>query len=194
MFDRKLFISWVRASWLGWLLGIPIVVALALLGEAVHIGGSQVLVGMGMGAGIGLMQGRIIRRVIHKSALWICSCIVGLGTPFLITDISTAVGWKLPYSLPVAIIVGGLLIGIWQAVILRSHVRKAGLWIIASVIGWMLAAGTAALADSLPRTHVLRGIWGALAYLGLVAAGGLVLGIITGLSLEWLLRNELRTT
>jgi hypothetical protein len=190
MIDRKLLFSWIRATWFGWLLGIPIIIALALIGEAVHIGGSQVLVGAGMGTGIGLMQGRVIRRILHKSGQWICSSIVGLGAPFLLTDISKVVGWNLPYSLPVSIVLGGLIIGSWQALILRSRLGKTGWWLVASVLGWTLAAGTSAIADFLPRSHVLRGLWGALAYLGIVASGGLILGIVTGLCLAWLFRNE----
>jgi hypothetical protein len=112
--DRRLFLSWIRNTWLGWVVGIPIIIVLALIGEAVHIGGLQVLVGVGMGTGIGLMQGRVIRRTLHKSAPWISSCIVGLGAPFLLTDISKAVGRNLPYSLPAAIALGGLTIGSWQ--------------------------------------------------------------------------------
>jgi hypothetical protein len=189
MIDRELIVSWIRATWFGWLLGIPIIIALALIAEAVHIGGAQVLVGAGMGTGVGLMQSRVIRRLLHKSAIWILSCIVGLGAPFLLTDLSKFVGWNLPYSLPVAIALGGLIIGIWQALILRSRLRKTGWWILASALGWTLAAGTSAIADS-PRARTIRGIWGALAYLGIVAAGGLILGIVTGLSLAWMFRYE----
>lgn len=190
MIDGKLFVRWIRYTWLGWLLGIPIIIVLALIGEAIHIGGSQVLVGAGMGTGIGLMQSRVIRGLLPKSASWICSCIVGLGAPFLLTDLSKFVGWNLPYSLPAAIALGGIIIGIWQALILRSRFRKTGWWILASALGWTLAAGTSAIADSLPRSHVLRGIWGAFAYLGIVTGGGLVLGTVTGLCLAWFARSE----
>lgn len=189
MINRKLFVSWIRTTWFGWLLGIPIIIVFALIGEAVHIGGAQVLVGAGMGTGIGLMQGRVIRSIIHKSAMWICSCIVGLGAPFLLTDISKVVGWNLPYSLPVSIVLGGIIIGSWQALILRSRLRKSEWWIVASALGWTLAAGTSAIADS-PRARAIRGIWGAVAYLGIVAAGGLILGAVTGLCLAWLFRSE----
>lgn len=189
MIDRKLFGPWIRATWLGWLLGIPIIIALALIGEAVHIGGAQFLVGAGMGTGVGLIQGRIIRRILDKSALWICSCIVGLAAPFLLTDLSKFVGWNLPYSLPAAIALGGLIIGGWQALILRLRVGQTGWWVVTSALGWALAAGTAALADASPL-HAIRGIPGALAYLVMIAAGGLVLGIVQGFGLAWLLRNE----
>lgn len=189
MINRKLFISWIRATWFGWLLGIPIVIAFALIGEAVHIGGAQFLVGAGMGTGIGLMQARVIRSMLHKSSLWILSCVVGLGAPFLLTDLSKVFGWNLPYSLPMAIALGGLIVGIWQALMLRSRFRKTGLWIVASTLGWTLAAGTSAIADS-SRMRAIRGIWGAVAYLGIVAAGGLVLGIVTGPCLAWMIRDD----
>ena len=189
MIDSKLLFQWIRATWFGWLLGIPIIIVLALIGEAVHIGGSQFLVGAGMGAGIGLIQALVIRRILHKSVLWICSSIVGLGAPFVLTDLSKFVGWNLPYSLPLAIVLGGLIVGIWQALILRSRLRQTGWWIVASALGWALAGGTSAMADS-PRAHAIRGIWGAVVYLGIIAAGGLILGLVTGLCLAWLLRNE----
>src|ERR1041384_7231917 len=136
MIDRKLFVWWARNTWFGWLLGVPIIIVLALVGEAVGIGGAQALVGAGMGTGIGLMQGRIIRTKLHKSATWIWSCIVGLGLPFLVTDISKVAGWKLPYSLLVLIALGGIIVGGWQALILRSKIRNTGWWIVASAVGW----------------------------------------------------------
>jgi len=91
---RQVLGQWVRATWAGWALGIPLIIALALVGEAVGIGGSQVLLGVGMGAGIGLMQSRAIRDMLHSSAPWLWSCVVGLGLPFLVTDVAKAAGWN----------------------------------------------------------------------------------------------------
>jgi hypothetical protein len=190
MSDRQIFGQWVRATWVGWVLGIPFIIALALIGEAVGIGGAQVLVGVGMGAGIGLMQGRAIRKVLHESAPWFWSCVVGLGLPFLAADIAKAARWDFPYSLFVSVALGGLIVGVWQAFLLRPYVHNTGWWVVASAAGWALAAGMAVTADTLPRTHSIRGIWGALAYLGIAAAGGLILGLVTGISLVWLLRHK----
>src|SRR5262245_14229103 len=62
--DRSPLLSWVGATCVGWLLGVPIIFVFALIGEAVGIGGTQVLVGAGMGAGIGLMQALALRRLL----------------------------------------------------------------------------------------------------------------------------------
>ena len=188
-FDRRLVRAWIGATWAGWLLGVPLIVALALVGEVIGVGGAQVLVGAGMGAGIGLMQGRVVRRLLGHSASWVLSCTVGLALPFLITDISNALAWTLPYSLFLAVAAGGLIVGIWQAYLLRPRLQRTDLWIVASLIGWTLAAGTAYIADQFSRGIGLRGIWGALAYLAVVTAGGPLLGIVTGLCLAWMPRR-----
>jgi hypothetical protein len=184
--DRRLVLRWVRATWFGWLLGIPVIIVLALVGEAVGIGGAQVLVGAGMGAGIGLMQSRVIRNVLPKSGAWICSCIVGLGAPFLVTDIAKVAGRNVGYSLFACVAAGGLISGGWQALILRTRFRKTLWWLVASALGWMLAAGTSAVAEPISRLPALRGLWGAVVYLGIVAAGGLIIGLVTGVCLAWM--------
>ena len=188
--DRRLVLRWVRATWFGWLLGIPVIIVLALVGEAVGIGGAQVLVGAGMGTGIGLMQSRVIRSMLPKWGAWILSCVVGLAAPFLVTDIAKTAGRNVGYSLFVAVAVGGLIAGGWQAIILRARFRKTLWWVVASGFGWTLAAGTSALADPVSRLPALRGLWGAVVYLGIVAAGGLILGLVTGVCLAWMVQHE----
>ena len=44
--------AWRRATTGGWLLGVPMIVVLALIGETVGLGGTQTLVGVGMGAAL----------------------------------------------------------------------------------------------------------------------------------------------
>ena len=190
MDPRRFLRRWVTATWLGWLLGIPCVVALALLGEAVGIGGSQTLVGLGMGAGIGLLQSRALRDVVPARSAWIAATVVGLAAPFLLTDVANAAGLDLAYSLRVCVVVGGLLVGTWQALLLRTRLRAAWTWIAASAVGWTLAAALAGAAGALPRTGHLTGIAGALAFLAVVALGGLVLGLATAASLAWMLRRD----
>lgn len=180
------FGQWTRLTWAGWVLGVPCIIALALMGEAIGIGGAQFLVGTGMGAGVGFMQGRALKNVLQAFAPWFWSCMAGLGAPFLVTDIAKALGRDLPYSLYIYVALGGLLAGIWQWRLLRSRFHHAGWWVLASTLGWSLAAGAAALANAQP----LRGIWGALLFLAITAGGGLILGAVTGMALVRLLREK----
>jgi hypothetical protein len=188
--DPPLLRRWVRATFGGWVLGVPTIAALALLGEVVGIGGSQALVGAGMGAAIGFMQARALRIVLPATAPWFWASLVGLSLPFLATDIAKLTGWSSAYSLYACVALGGCFVGVWQAFILRQRVHGAQWWAVASALGWTLAGGMAAVADGLTRGQQFRGLGGALAYLGLVASGGLVLGMITGVALTRMLRNE----
>lgn len=178
--------QWIRVTWAGWALGVPCIIALALAGEAVGMGGSQVLVGAGMGAGVGLMQGRALKDVLHAFAPWFWSCIIGLSAPFWVTDIAQAMDRAIPYSLEAYVALGGLIVGVWQWRLLRVRFNQAGWWVLASALGWSLAAVAAALANAQP----LRGIWGALLFLAIAVAGGLILGFVTGLALVRLRREE----
>lgn len=186
MSETRLFGPWIRATWAGWALGVPLVILLALAGESLRIGPLQFPVGLGMGMGVGFMQGRVVRNLLGAAAPWRWSCALGLALPFLVADLAQQAGRALPYSLYLAVALGGLIVGIWQALLLRRRFSRAGWWVAASVLGWSLAAGLGAVADGLPRSHAIRGIWGALAYLGIVAGGGLVLGVVTGLVLSWM--------
>ena len=184
--DTRLLGPWIRATWAGWALGVPLVILLALTGESLGIGPLQFPVGLGMGIGVGFMQGRVVRNLLGEAAPWRWSCALGLALPFLAADVAQQAGRAVPYSLYLAVALGGLIVGIWQALLLRRRFSRVGWWVAASVVGWSLAAGLGAVADGLPRSHAVRGIWGALAYLGIVAGGGLALGVVTGLVLLWM--------
>lgn len=175
---------WLRATWLGWLLGVPTIAALAMVGEALGVGGAQFFVGAGMGLAVGLLQARALGRVLPRRRGWILASALGLGLPFAIGDLARLLDHALPYSLPVNVALGGLLVGILQARLLLPHLARAPLWIPTSALAWLAAAGTTAAADALFTARPLPGVAGALAYLGLIASGGLVLGLIGGLGLR----------
>ena len=183
--------SWTRATWFGWLLGIPCTILLALAGEAVGIGGHQVLVGAGMGCGVGLLQGRAVKRFRLDAIPWFCSCTAGLAAPFLASDVGHGLGATWKYSLPACVAIGGVVVGVWQAALLRKEFSGTIWWVVGSALGWSLAGVTAASADTLVRSHSIRGLAGAGAYLGLVAVGGLILGVVTGLVLPHGLRTRI---
>lgn len=174
---------WIRATSGGWLLGVPIIVVFALAGEAVGIGGAQWLVGAGMGAGLGLLQARALRGTIERPSAWFWSCVGALTAPFLAIDLASFAGR--PFASPIypAVVAAGLVAGVWQARLLRQRFDGAWAWVAASVAGWTLAGGAVALADLRPLGGSLRGLPGALAFLGMVALGGLLLGLVTGVAL-----------
>lgn len=173
-------LRWIRATSLGCLLGIPFVVLLALAGEMLGVGGSQVLVGLGMGAGVGVLQGRAIRLLLGAWRPWTFATAVGLAIPFLVGDLMRLSGREFAYSLQWSLVAGGVIVGIWQALLLRARVQGVAWWVVGSVVGWALAGGAAWLAD-LPRaTGQLRGLVGALVFIGLIGLAGAVLGLVTG--------------
>jgi hypothetical protein len=185
------FGRWVRATWAGWLLGIPCIILLALLADVVGIGGLQVMVGLGMGASVGWMQGRVLRQRLNQPVrVWFWSCVIGLSAPFLAFVLAKAVGLGGVYSLYLAVALGGLLVGVWQATLLRPYFDNANHWILGSLLGWTLATGTVAIADKLSRLPQVRGAIGALIFLALIALGGLIMGWVTGFVLVRLKRQE----
>ena len=183
----RIFRLWTRATLAGWVLGIPCIVALALVGELLGIGGSQVLVGAGMGIGLGLTQSRVARLVTGGALAWFWSCVGGLAVAFSGADVAKAFGWTSTYSLQFSMIAGGALTGMRQALILRARAAGGWAWVLASVAGWTAAALAVAGADIFSRAQALRGLPGALIYLALVTSGGLLLGMITAATLAHLL-------
>ena len=175
--------QWVWRTWLGWTLGLLLAIVAAMVGDAIGAGESQTLIGVGMGAGVGLLQGRAIRGIISNAKAWTCSSVVGLAAPFLVFDLSRSAGWQLPFSLYISVALGGLGAGVWQSILMRPMVRRAWIWVLGSIAGWSLASASAAVADLLPRALSLRGLASAAAYLAAVVAGGLILGLVTGLVL-----------
>jgi hypothetical protein len=190
-FDSRLVVTWTRATFVGWVLGVPVIAAMALLGEAMGIGGAQVFVGLGMGTSVGFMQGRVLRVRLDPAVRWpwFWSCALGLAAPFLIVDIADVMRLTLPYSLQASVALAGLLAGMWQRRLLAPYALHSGWWVCGSVVGFLLAAGMTAIADWLFRAHSFRGLWGAIAFLGIIAGGGLALGLVTGLTLAWVHRS-----
>ena len=180
--ERSLFSRWVRATTLGWLLGFGLIIVLAIAWDMIG-GGAQFMVGVGMGAGVGYVQGRLVGKFIDKPRPWLWASVLGMGTPFLLWDISAVIGAESVFSLPISVLVGGLFVGILQWRLLRPHSDRAAWWVPACVAGW----GLPALAIALNDLHVLPDPWGELLSIGAMFFGGVVLGVVTGKALSWVL-------
>lgn len=171
---------WIKATSLGWLVGIPVIAGLALLGELLHLGGAQSLVGLGMGLAVGGAQSQALPATLPLRHRWILPTAVGLVLPFLVYDIAVRLGHPLPYSLPYAVALGGLLVGIGQVLLLRPRPGASFTWVFATLAGWCLAAAAVGFADRLRLGQRLHGPAGLVLYLGLLGLGGLLLGTVTG--------------
>jgi len=175
---------WLRFTFFGWLLGFVLIVLLVLVWDLLG-GDAQFMVGVGMGAGVGYLQGRAARSWHDSPWRWCMTSVVGMGSLFVLHDVLGLVGVGLPYSLPLYLVVGGLLTGLLQRQLLRPFSHRANWWVPANVIGWALPAGLVAAGDS-----GTFGAWGHISSLLGMFLGGVLLGAVTGMALVWILRSS----
>ena len=144
-FDWTLWLQWVMVTTLGWVLG-GIMLAEFALGV--------------LGIVIGVLQWVVLRQYIRQAGWWILASAGGW-----------AIGWLMVMVIPpeVGIPIGtvlGAAIGVNQWLILQRHLRRAGWWVVVSILAWTMGLG---------------GLAGELLV-------GTVVGAITGIVLELLLR------
>jgi hypothetical protein len=163
---------WVRACATGWIGGLALVLLLAVLWDLVG-GVAQFMVGVGMGAGVGWSQSRMLRHWLIKPGSWVLASTVGMGAPFVLSDIVALLGGSI-YALSWCAVVGGAVAGVWQARLLRDNVSHTGRWWLWSMLGWavpVLIISVGDYSDS-PVVGVLS--------LACMFLGGIILGAVTG--------------
>jgi hypothetical protein len=159
-----------------------------LAGFAVgHVLLGNVMVGIGIGAGVGFFQWRVLRRVVPESRRWILAGAASLGLSLaLYALVSFVSGYPMHLGWPrgvlgwaAAFVVGGVLLGSFEREVLRRRVGRADGWIAASAVGWGLSVLALAIppdmSGELPVALVL-------VRNGLLApaAAGAILGVVTG--------------
>jgi hypothetical protein len=166
---------------------------LTVLGASPNVGAvfGGLLLGIGVGAVIGLLQWLVLHRYASRSGWWIAASAVGTGLGFAVALIvsGAASGWLIGGL--VGGLVGGALTGYLQWRVLRERLPEsnAATWIGASAVAWGLAMALIGLAmDSVARgaATMSPGIL-FVAILGLIGAA--VAGAVTGAVLMWLLRR-----
>ena len=171
--SASFFRQWLIASFWGWLIGFVVIVGLAVGIEAVGLPNTNLMIGFGIGAGVGFMQGRVAKKWFSATNNWMWTSIIGMTIPFLATEF-VDLGFN-PLALDVA--VGGLLVGILQLRILKPFSVKATWWVPACTIGWTLAAaGASNLLDAIPGMVAVSMVF-----------GGAILGAFTGKVLMWII-------
>jgi hypothetical protein len=206
----------MAATAVGWLLAHPLVQLFAL--ETVHVWGSAVLaiaviatvlypadhlyprwrptltnaawalvavvcLALGQPGSIaGVPQWLVLRPHLPACRWWMLASAVGAYVAFLVLEVIVTNSALLVYA------IAGLLIGAAQWPVLRRRVPRAGSWVAASAIGY-LVGGAAALTIGTGLSGLVGAVnpttANALAHTAPNLTGGLLCGAITGL---WLLR------
>jgi hypothetical protein len=145
-FNWTLWIEWLGASAIGWLLGALLLPELALFS---------------VGLVMGILQWVVLRQRLRQAGWWI---------------LASAAGWSGGWGITLALAPQGIGIltepllgaamGTLQWLVLRRQLRQAGWWIVISSLGWTVA---------------LTGLAGQVLV-------GAVVGAVTGIALELLLR------
>lgn len=166
---------WIARTFAGWSAGFVLAILLIVVAESIGLRNVQFPLALGMGAGVGQFQSRLTAIHFGVRRRWILATGTGLTLPFLLSDILQIVGRPLPYSLASFVALGGLLTALLQWPLLRRALgRAAAAWVPVTTAGWVSAGSTVWLNEHvLPKTP---GLPGALQYIAVVLAGGLILG------------------
>jgi len=158
-----------------------------------HLVLGNLMLPIGIGAGVGLAQRPVLDRLVGGrpdpllSLGWPLASALGLLTGFLVGGAAASLlGVTIPFELswPTGVmvyvassLVGGLVTGTLQFLLLRPHTSRALWWVLASIIGWAISGtGWAIAARSV----------GLLPLLLAPTAAGTMLGLSTGGSIRWL--------
>lgn len=176
--------KWVLFTFLGWLLGIVFILFLSGFFDSVGIENLQFYVGLGVSAGVALMQWLVLRK-INMPAKWVLYSILAISVPFLVFDlVAKFTSYTLKqYYLPVNVIIGGLVVSILQAKLLKPFAGKTNLWVGLSFSAWVLAV---LAVFGVEYTKYISGNNLVLFFLNLILIliGGVILGVFTGSFLQ----------
>jgi hypothetical protein len=193
-------LGFVMAAVVGWIIGVPEGSDSIILKLGLDNAGFEIF----LCTVVSLMQWLALRRVVRRAGFWVPASIIGFTISSSIHVVVCNV-WGYPYDLgfpngamawAAASALGGTLAGVLQQRILRRQVRRSAWWVPASAAGWGLSVigfGLIELAIHFPKE---AGPFAALIG-GLVLPAGLgaiLLGVVTGGTLIWLLRQPMQQT
>lgn len=180
---RWIWPVWAAMSTVGCVLGFYVGFFLG------HLVLGNLMLPIGIGAGVGLAQRPVLDRVIGGrtdpllASVWPLASASGLFIGFMLGGAGASLlDVKIPFELswPTGVLVwtvsslaGGAAIGVMQYFLLRRHVGRTLWWVPASALGWSLS-GTGWAIPALDRGE------GLLPLLLAPTVAGLVLGLVTG--------------
>ncbi|HRH65317.1 MAG TPA: hypothetical protein PLU53_03385, partial [Bacteroidia bacterium] len=132
----------------------------------------------------GFAQSLLLKKYAPIDFKWILGSIAGMGVPFIFLDFIPSD--TIPHKLPLSIALGGLTVGLLQYLLLIKYFRKGYLWIPGCFLGWTLGVLTVFTIDY-TKYLALNNLITAFINLLLILAGGVVLGVISGIALKKIL-------
>jgi hypothetical protein len=147
------------------------------------------VLGIGLLGGlVGVAQWLLLRRFIAYAIRWGLIMALTYWVGASLTEIASFTGIALVPSFSASFVLLGPVCGILQWRILRSHVDRAGWWIVTQTLSWLVLFAVSALV-----AYGFEAIFGGNVdnYLPIgYALGGAAVGAISGLTLIWLLRGS----
>ena len=178
-FEWGFGLRWVLATSVGWIVGFAVCETLKAIVEFLAHPPTD---GAVIGISIGIAQWLVLKGRIHRAGWWILASIIGFGVGKAVGDaVAQAVSGALGSGLDGAVI--GASLGVAQWLVLRRHVAQAGWWVLANILAWALGWTVIRVIDE------AAGGPAGMAYI-IGATGAAAAGVITGLSLVWLVRRR----
>ena len=190
---------WTLLTWAGWTAGIIFIIGIGAIAETFGLGsdsGGQAIIGVGMGAGVGLMQWVALRNHLKSPFRWFWFSLIGFSVPYFCFDLVNSfitIDITADKALVFTTAIGGVLTGWLQYnYMLKGISPKAGRWVLYNGAAWLTAhllfnSFFALNTHGLPRYIVIP-----LALIMMLVGGGgaPVLGIITGRAMVSILKND----
>lgn len=175
IFDNSFAVRWVIANFLGFILGmiVAIILSYSIL-NLFHPEETNMLLGLGYGFGIGLVQWYLLNRIFKLSKLWILSSAFGIGIPYAGIILLMESGfifspiWDIKdFYIGFIFFISGLIVGFLQMILLKDKFSRSYYWIIVSCVAWGIALS-----------------------LNSILFSGIIVGVISLLSLIWGIRYK----
>lgn len=173
--------SWTQATFWGWLMGVFLILLLSSILDAMGIQHMQFYLGVGMGTGVGFMQWQLLRNSHKMKISWLLSSVIGMGIPFLLVDLFPQE--IIAHKIATGISLGAITTSVIQYYLLKEHIPQAILWIPYNFTGWTMGVLTVFTIDYTIKLKPIlsNNLILALINLALILAGGVILGLVTGL-------------
>lgn len=177
-------VKWMVWTFMGWLLGVMLIIVLSAPLDNEGAKDLQLYVGIGMGTGVGFAQWMLLKKFSRISINWLFFSLAGMGGTFLLLELSLSETWS--YKLPLCVAMGTIVTGLLQFSILKHESKIAFRWILSSFFGWMLAALPVFAIEYTLQLKALvdSNLILVLVNLLLIFSGGIILGAVTGFTIK----------